>query len=234
MASVERLSIIGMALAEAMLARVSEAMSSGQEVDTGAVALEYSRLSRSVRQSLALEARLDAARADLAFGLAAERQAKRDEDEAARAERIGLAVAGVKAAVGAAIAVEAKRTGDKKLAVRLGRQLSERLEDPREEEAFAELPVSTLVERVCKHLDLPMDWSLWQDDDWAVAEWRAGLAGSPYAADPPERPEPTKAAEAPEFREEIVLPDAPEILCAAQARPGALEEAAALARWPPG
>jgi hypothetical protein len=211
-------------------------MSSGQEVDTGAVALEYSRLSRSVRQSLALEARLDAARADLAFGLAAERQARRDQDEAARAERIGLAVAGVKAAVGAAIAVEAKRTGDKKLAVRLGRQLSERLDDPREEEAFAELPVSMLVERVCKHLDLPMDWSLWQDDDWAVAEWRAGLAGSPYAAERPqsELSETPELSKTPALREPIVVPDAPEILCAAQARPGALEEAAALARWPPG
>ena len=44
------------------------------------------------------------------------------------------------------------------------------------------MSVSALVAKICKTLDLPVDWSLWEDEDWAVAEWREGVAGSPYAA----------------------------------------------------
>ena len=102
-AAAERLSVIGMALSEAMLARVSEAMKAGEAVDTGAVALEYSRLSRSVRQTLALEARFDAAGADLAKALTDERTARRERAEQARADRIQFNFDCVEAAVGEAI-----------------------------------------------------------------------------------------------------------------------------------
>jgi hypothetical protein len=85
-----------------------------------------------------------------------------------------------------------------------------------------------------------VDWSLWEDEEWAVAEWRDGLVGSPYAAsshtpvrrDEPKRPE-ASGHEASRLGEEPELPNAPEILRAAQTRPDALQEAA-LARGPPG
>lgn len=238
--AVERLSVIGMALAEAMLARVSEAMKAGEAVDTGAVALEYARLSRSVRQTLALEARFDAAGADLAKALADERAARRERAEQARADRISFNMECVEAAVSEAIAAEADRTGDEARAERLNERLLEQLEDPREEDEIADRPVSALIARVSKSLGVAVDWSLWEDEDWAVAEWRAGLAGSPYAAssptpgrgEEPERPE-APGDEESELGEPPELPNAPEILCAAQARPGALQ-AAALARGPPG
>src|ERR1700679_266232 len=83
-ADAERLSRIGMALAEAMLARISEALNAGDDVDPGAVALEYSRLSRAARQSLLLEARFDDAGADLAKTVSDERAARRAEEEQAR------------------------------------------------------------------------------------------------------------------------------------------------------
>ena len=240
LAAAERLSVIGMALSEAMLARVSEAMKAGEAVDTGAVALEYSRLSRSVRQTLALEARFDAAGADLAKALEDERAARRERAEQARADRISFNFGCVEAAVGEAIAAETGRTGDEARAEELNERLLEQLEDPREEDEIADLPVSALVARLCKSLGVAVDWSLWEDEEWAVAEWHAGLVGSPYAAsgntpgrrDEPERPE-APGHEASGLGETPELPNAPEILSAAQTRPGALQEAA-LARGPPG
>ena len=240
MADVERLGVIGMALAEAMLARVSEAMKVGEAVDTGAVALEYSRLSRSVRQTLALEARFDAAGADLAKALADERAARRERAEQARADRIRFNFDCAEAAIGEAIAAETGRTGDEARAERLNERLLEQLEDPREEDEIADLPISALVARLCKSLGVAVDWSLWEDEEWAVAEWREGLIGSPYAAsrhtpgrrDEPERPE-ASGREAPGSGEKPELPNAPEILRAAQVRPDALQEAARV-RGPPG
>jgi hypothetical protein len=230
-----------MALAEAMLARFGEALNAGDDVDPGAVALEYSRLSRGVRQSLLLEARFDDAGADLAKAVSDERAARQAAQDQARRERIGAHTGCVGAAVGAAIAAESKRSGDKARARGLRARLWEQLEDPREEDAFADLPISALVARLCGDLGVPVDWSLWEDEDWAVAEWRAGFAGSPYVArgETPELVEALERAEAsglPEaigFRGPPPLPDAPEILCAAQARPRALQDAA-LARGPPG
>ena len=246
LADAERLSRIGMALAEAMLARVSDAMNAGEAVDPGAVALEHARLSRAVRQSLLLEERFDSAGANLAKAVTDERAARRAEQDEARRKRIGLHTGCVGAAVGAAISAESKRSGDKARARGQRARLWEQLEDPREEDEFADLPVSKLVARICGDLGVPVDWSLWEDEDWAVDEWRAGLAGSPYAAAPgetpgpgaaperpPERLEDSKWPEARVFNQPPPLPNAPEILCAVEARPHGLQDAA-LARGPPG
>jgi hypothetical protein len=181
--ALERLSVIGMALSEAMLARVSDAMNSGEVVDTAAVALEYSRLSRAVRQTVALEARLDVEIDVLAAKIAAERAAKQAEEERRRDERVNFNMVAVNAAVGEAIEAEAAQTGDAARTGRLNDVLSEYVNDPREEEDFADLPVSTLIERICGTLGVAVDWSLWKDEDWAVEEWREGAPGSPYASE---------------------------------------------------
>ena len=240
-AAAERMSVIGEALAEAMLARVSEAMNAGEAVDMGAVALEYSRVSHGVRQSLLLEERFDSAGADLAKTVSEERAARRAAQDEARRKRIGLHARCVGGAVGAAIAAESKRSGDKARARGLRTRLWEQLEDPREADEIADLPVSKLVARICDDLGVPVDWSLWEDEDCAVDEWRAGVAGSPYAAPgetpgpgaAPERADASALPEAISFRDLPPLPNAPEILCAAEARPHALQDAA-LARGPPG
>ncbi len=78
-AALERLSAIGMALAEVLERRVSEAIETGDEIGAGAAALGYSRVSRAVRQTLALKARLDRDAAALAQRVKAERAAALDE-----------------------------------------------------------------------------------------------------------------------------------------------------------
>jgi hypothetical protein len=42
--------------------------------------------------------------------------------------------------------------------------LVDRLEDPREADALADLPVSILVAGFCKDLGVAVDWSLWEDE----------------------------------------------------------------------
>jgi hypothetical protein len=180
--ALERLTVIGMALSEALLARVSDAMNSGEAVDSAAVALEFSRLSRAVRQTVALEAKLDVEIDLLAQKITAERAAKQAEDERRRNTRINFRADCVHTAIGQAIEAETTRTGDEERAERLDEQLRERLEDPREDDVIADLPVSALIERICKTLGVAVDWDLWKNEDWAVEEWREGVPGSPYAA----------------------------------------------------
>jgi hypothetical protein len=42
------------------------------------------------------------------------------------------------------------------------------------------VPVSSLVQRVAGEVDLPPDWRLWEDEDWAREEIRTKPPGSPY------------------------------------------------------
>ena len=80
--------------------------------------------------------------------------------------------------------------------MRLVNRLCERLEVPSEEDDLANLPVSTTIARICKALGAPVDWSLWQGDDWAVAEQRQAPPGSSYAR--PARGAHRMAGEAPD------------------------------------
>jgi hypothetical protein len=187
LAVAERMSEIGLAMAEAMLERVCGAMNSGEPVDMGAVSLEFSRLELAVDRALALQRLLDADIEALKTGLAAERATKRAEDERRRGRRISVHTENVNAAVRQVIKGQTAPASDKVRAKRLTDGLLRFLEDPRQEDEIAELSVSALVAKICKSLDLPVDWSLWEDEAWAVAEWREGVPGSPYA--PSERRE---------------------------------------------
>jgi|GEM_PF-1061921 hypothetical protein len=42
------------------------------------------------------------------------------------------------------------------------------------------VPVSSLVQRISGEVDLPPDWRLWEDEDWAKEEIRTKPPGSPY------------------------------------------------------
>ena len=182
LAVAERMSEIGLAMAEAMLARVCDAMNSGERVDMGAASLEFSRLELAVDRALALQRLLDADIAALASGLAAERATKRAEDQRRRDRRISVNTENVNAAVRQAIKTDPAAISDRSRAKRLTDGLLRYLNDPRQEDAIADLSVSALVAKICGTLGLAVDWSLWEDEDWAVAEWREGVAGSPYAA----------------------------------------------------
>jgi len=185
LSELERLSRIGIEMAEALGRRVADAVAAGEAVDGGAAALEFSRLSMAVRRTLALEARFDAEGAALAERLAAERAEKRaqkrDEADRERLVRIGFNTDCVQAAVTQVIDAEVADDADNERGDRLDERLMAHLEDPREEDDIADLPVSALIARICEDLGLSVDWSLWEDEEWAVAEWRDAVGGSPYA-----------------------------------------------------
>jgi hypothetical protein len=122
-AMLEQLAEIGMALARDLSRRVGEGLERGEPLDGGDAALEFSRISRSVRQTLALEARLDQDRDALAKMFAAEREAR----ETARRQRIEDRRECVRGAVDEAIE---KAGGPQRQRTRLCEALDERLEDP--------------------------------------------------------------------------------------------------------
>jgi hypothetical protein len=175
LAMLETLAEIGMALAGDLSRRVGEGLERGEPLDGGAVALEFSRVSRAVRQTIALEARLDQDREALARMFAAERAARDRAIEQARIEgrrrTVRLAVLG---------AIERAGGGYHQIS-RLSEALYERLEDPREDDDFVDLPVSALVSRICTALGVRADWDLWKTTDWAAEERREAVEGSPYA-----------------------------------------------------
>ena len=181
LADLRRLRKIGMALCEAMLARVHDAMRDHEPEDPGAVAREFERLSRSVYRIAALETRLDQDQAALAVRVRAERASAREAAARSRQEAIKYTTESADSAVVDLIEAEEAAGADKDRTTRLYDALSERLEDPREREDFADLPVSVLVERLCAALGVTPDWSLWEREDWAVEEWKTAAPGSPYA-----------------------------------------------------
>ena len=64
--------------------------------------------------------------------------------------------------------------------------LYERLQDEDEIVSFGTLPIGASVARLCKALGLTPDWSLWENEDWAIEEAQTDEPGSPYASGGPE------------------------------------------------
>ena len=182
LADLRRLRQIGMALSEAMRARVHDAMRDHAPEDPGAVAREFDRLSRAVYRIAALETRLDGENDALAVRVKAERASAREEAARKRQAAIKYTAERADSAVVDLIEAEEAAGADKDRIERLYDALSERLEDPREREDFFHLPVSVLIERLCAALGVTPDWSLWEREDWAVEEWKTATPGSPYAA----------------------------------------------------
>ena len=165
MRMLQELAEIGMQLARAVGRQVADCAQDpeGGDADRAAnlgahLALVFSRISRAVRQTIALEARLDRQI----------HQARRDED-VALAEQARIATRALarrrKHAVREAVqhAVEAETCGPELEA--LLADLDDRLEDPDDDLDFAELPIGELVARICRQLGVVHDPSLWQDED---------------------------------------------------------------------
>ena len=58
--------------------------------------------------------------------------------------------------------------------------LDERLLDEDEIVSFGTLPIGASIARICASLGLTPDWSLWEDEDWAIEEAETDAPGSPY------------------------------------------------------
>lgn len=169
------------------LARGVERRAEAPDAAKGDLGLVFSRIARAVRQTLALEARLEGE----VEARVREEQAIR-EDQLARAARapIDRRCKLVRRAVGQAIEADANESDFEQLF----EDLDEQLADREDEDDFLDRPVSELVARICKDLGVAVDWSLWEDEDWAIEEVAARTqapSGEAPAPDPPHDPPPS-------------------------------------------
>jgi len=168
---------IGMRLAR-RVARQAE------EADAGDAGLVFSRIARAVRQTLALEARLEGELAVLTRKAAVERE--QAAERAARApvrERVRI----VRRAVARAIEADADEDDVEQLFDDLGERLCDREDDA----DFLDRPVGELVALICKDLGVAADPSLWEDEAWARAEATArAIAADAPGPEPGDGPPP--------------------------------------------
>ena len=166
------------------LARGVERRAEAPDAAPGDLGLVFSRLARAVRQTLALEARLEgeiAARVREARAI--------DEVRLIRATRAAVERRAklVRRAVGQAIEAEACENDFESLFD----HLDERLADREDDEDFLDRPLGELVARICKDLGVTADLSLWEDEDWAI---EAAAARPPPPAGEAPDPDPAYAA----------------------------------------
>jgi hypothetical protein len=129
----------------------------------GDLGLVFSRIARAVRQTVALESKIEE-----------ERRARDQRAEAEQAQRAATIArerkarqkARVKRIVEQAIDAEADGSDREDL---LG-DLDERLEDADLDADLAERPIGEIVARICRDLGIPLDWSRWEDEAWALEE----------------------------------------------------------------
>jgi hypothetical protein len=112
--------------------------------------LVFARIARAVRQTFALEARLG------------------EESRKAAAAETRRHVERRKTRVRTAVERVLDAEADQSDAENLFYDLTERLETDYEDADFTDRPVGELVARICRDLGVTPDWSLWQDEDWAI------------------------------------------------------------------
>jgi hypothetical protein len=168
-AILRELAELGMALVRRVVEQASE-----PEGEAGAVqpdpGLSFSRLSRAVRLTLALEKRLFEETKAAAGPAPAD--ADRFKLRISRKDKVAYAVEG--------LLMNCEQEYDEDEIERLLEDADERLSDMETEEDFADAPISAIVARICADLGLTPDWTMWAREAWAKAEARDGVAGSPY------------------------------------------------------
>jgi hypothetical protein len=162
---------LGLDVARAVERQASDP--SAPRVVQGDVALAYARVSRAVRLTLMLQARLIE---DMKAASAAETEAAAEPDRLspeyrrkARVERIVERLA------------ETEHPDDEDRVTELIVEAGERLDDEDLYGDLLERPVSELVARICKDLGLEPDWAELAEELWAVREVESGDVGWPLA-----------------------------------------------------
>ena len=160
----------------------------------------YSRISRAVRQTMALETRF-------AEGLEAARTARSSARRATVRLRAVVHQGEVRDYVAQAIEAEAVERGTPEKAVeRLFDDLDTRLDLGDYDEALLNGSIGELVARICADLGVSFDWTLWDDHPWAADHIRAQTASAQTAGadldaeprtsrDPPDRAPPGSPAQ---------------------------------------
>jgi hypothetical protein len=155
---------IGMELARLVRRQaVEQAAASPDGAVDEHLGLVFARIARAVRQTFALEARLA------------------EERRTARAAETRLHVERRKTKVRTAVERVLDAEADQGDVENLFYDLTERLETDYDDADFADRPIGELVARICRDLGVTPDWSLWQDEDWAIE-----ARGAP--ASPPAKP----------------------------------------------
>jgi hypothetical protein len=121
--------------------------------------LVFARIARAVRQTFALEARLA--------------EERRTAEAASAARRVERRKTKVRTAVERVLDAEPEESD----AENLFYDLTERLETDYDDADITDRPIGELVARICRDLGVTPDWSLWQDEDWAIEA--RGITASP-------------------------------------------------------
>jgi len=132
---------------------------------------------RAVRVTLLLQARLQAGLNTRRVELGQEHKARKFSEGIASAQENSAQADAMADIVADVIETEA---GDRADVLRLAQQGREAVWDGWYEAEFDEKPVSAVVAQVCKDLGIPVDWSRWEDEDWAIEEAEDGVEGSPF------------------------------------------------------
>jgi hypothetical protein len=157
--ALQELTEIGMDLAREVRRQVLDPAAEAPGADLG---LAFSRIARAVRQTVALEAKLDQDR-------------QKSQAEAASRLAVETRLRGIRRKtkvrdiVERVIETEARESD----AERLLDDLDERLEDA-DDTDFADRSVGELVAGICRDLGVTPDWGLWEDEDWGIEA--AGVA----------------------------------------------------------
>jgi RNase P/RNase MRP subunit p29 len=183
LAMLRELARMGMDLARAIhsegIAAKEAAESDSPAPSAAEAALPFTRIAKTVRQCLALEAKIAETMRRRQLGEIGEvGEALKQGLEYRRADKRRQ----VKRAVVDAIEAEAEAGGlYQSDAERLLDGLGERLDDAADD--FDDRPVGECVALLCKKLGVAPDWVRWQAERWAVEEIAAKPKGSPYAGD---------------------------------------------------
>jgi hypothetical protein len=160
--TLRQLVAIGMDMARRLQDQAREAQGSDPGVIGPDLSLRFHRISRSIRMSLNLDAKL-------AAGFQAE---SKERKSALLTERKALAKEAVSRQVD-------RDTPDRDL----HRERSDRIE--REDlEDFSDKSVSEIISIICADLGIIPDWQAWSLEPWAMEERRSQVPGSPYNTQP--------------------------------------------------
>ena len=200
---------MGMELARDLVARVkaeTAAMAAGEAVEAPArapavdPALSFTRISRAVRLTISLEARM---RREIEAGVFGPANDDRPTDDALGQDDGAFAGPIDPEAIGREIAMQVHRgaakrckdhdirraveetieaaTDDTDEVERLTGELTERLEEDEFFDDRRHWPISETIAMICQDLGLDPDWSRWGRRRWARDEALASPRGSPYA-----------------------------------------------------
>ncbi len=153
----EALAELGLEVASALKQRIIAA----EEAESAdRLSLAFTRVSRSIRQTLAFRAKL----AEMKAKSAEKRQAK-ERDQAIETSR--LRVKKHQVARDVALMVEATSEPESLLT-----DLHERLMDPDIEDELLTIRVGDVIIGLCDELGIPVELSVWQDKGWFINEDR--------------------------------------------------------------